>query len=160
MSADLDPIVRTISLRCSLDKAFNIWTTRIHLWWPVARISASQDPRSRIVLEPRVGGRLYERADSGEEFVWGRVEVWEPPNRLVLSWFLNTDARRATEVNVRFSEQEDGTATVRVEHGKWEHADEAVAEEHHACVAAPEGWRGILSEFAMYLPKTLQGEQT
>lgn len=144
----LDPVIRSISLRCSAEDAFRAWTTQIHLWWPVGRISASEQATSRVMLEGRVGGRIYERTSAGEEIAWGYILVWAPPRRLVHSWFLGTEPDRATEVEVRFTPEPDGTTTVEVNHGKWHEADEVLAEAHHACVAAPDGWSGILADYA------------
>lgn len=147
MPGGLDPIVRSVSLRCSVEEAFDVWTHRIHLWWPVARISLSRDPNTRVIMEGRVGGRLFERTKNGREHDWGRIIRWEPPRRIVYEWFLQADPTKASEIDVTFRGQEDGTTTVVVEHGRWEHAAEDVAEEHRRCVAAPEGWTGILDEY-------------
>lgn len=143
----LDPVIRSVSLRCSVEDAFRAWTTQIHLWWPVGRISASGEGAARVIIEGRVGGRIFERTNAGVEVVWGHILVWEPPRRLVHSWFLGTEPDKSTEVEVRFTPEEDGTTTVEVNHGKWQDADEAVAEAQHACVAAHDGWSGILADY-------------
>jgi uncharacterized protein YndB with AHSA1/START domain len=147
MGGSLDPIVRSVVVECTVAEAFELWTTRIHVWWPVGRISASEQDTSRVIMEPREGGRLYERTKEGEEVDWGRIVQWEPPGRIVYEWFLGSDPNRPTTIEVRFSAQEDGTTKVTVEHGRWEHAPAELAEEHRACVAAPDGWSGILEGY-------------
>lgn len=34
------------------------------------------------MIEPGIGGRLFERTPEGEEIPWGEVTLWEPPHRL------------------------------------------------------------------------------
>ena len=64
------------------------------------------------MLEPQVGGRLYEVTDEGEQD-WGRVLEWDPPHRLLLDWQIGEAC--GTEVEVRFSPEGPG-ARVELEH--------------------------------------------
>jgi uncharacterized protein YndB with AHSA1/START domain len=158
MPAILDPVVRSISLRVSAEEAFETWWKKIHLWWPVKRISVTKQAASQVMMEGKVGGRLFEKTGDGAEHDWGRVIRWEPPTLLVYEWFLDADPKRATEVEVHFTEEVDGTTTVRVNHGKWENAAEDIAEVQRSCVAAPEGWSGILDLFEKATNPTKRGE--
>jgi hypothetical protein len=71
-----------------------------------------------VIVEPRVGGRWYERGEDGSESESGRVLVWESRARLVLAWQVNGQGRFdpgvVTKVEIRFIP--DGTAA-RVELG-------------------------------------------
>ena len=67
---------------------------------PTTRSPASDE--LSVVLEPRVGGRIYERTGAGAEHDWGEVTVWEPPSRLAYSWHLRRDRADATDVEIRF----------------------------------------------------------
>jgi hypothetical protein len=60
-------------------------------WWPLATHKIGKAKAVDTVIEPRVGGRWYERGDDGSTCDWGRVPSWEPPSRLVLSWDINAD---------------------------------------------------------------------
>ena len=84
-----DPVRRTITVKQSVADAFTLFTGRIGAWWPPAGDPASPGPPTtpRLpVLEPRPGGRIYDRSDDGTIIYSGEVLVWEPPQRLVLAW--------------------------------------------------------------------------
>ncbi len=76
-------------------------------------------PLKDAIIEPRAGGRWFERGEDGSECQWGRVLAWEPPHRLVLAWKLNAqwkfDETFVTEVELRFI-AEDGGTRVELEH--------------------------------------------
>ena len=45
-----------------------------------------RNPHVAIVMEPRAGGRWFERDAEGSETHWGRGLAWEPPGRLLPGW--------------------------------------------------------------------------
>ncbi|MGW4249505.1 SRPBCC domain-containing protein, partial [Nocardia sp. NPDC004722] len=68
-----------------IERAFAFFTESFGSWWPaVYHIGAAE--MADAIVEPRVGGRWYERGTDDSECDWGRVLVWEPPHRLVLTW--------------------------------------------------------------------------
>jgi uncharacterized protein YndB with AHSA1/START domain len=74
------------------------------------------------VLEPRVGGAVYDRGVDGSVCRWARVLAFQPPERLVISWDitpqwqLETDPSRASEVEFSFVAVDDSRTRVEVEH--------------------------------------------
>lgn len=55
-------IRKTITVRRSVEDAFRIFTEEMQSWWPLHQGYSFDGQRAdRIVLEARVGGRLYER---------------------------------------------------------------------------------------------------
>ena len=114
----IDPIRLAFEVRASPGRAFDVWTGRISQWWP-ADHTVSGSPGLTVVLEPRAGGRIFERAPNGTEHEWGEVTVWEPPSRFVYLWHLRRDRADATEVEIRFSPVGDATL-VEIEHRGWE----------------------------------------
>lgn len=119
-------------------------------WWPLQGKHIGQAEAQEAVLEPRQGGRWFERGVDGSTCTWGRVLAWEPPNRLVLSWEISAqwkhDPAIQSEVEVRFTAEGAGTR-VDLEHRKLE-AYGARAADMAALFGSPGGWPGILADFA------------
>ena len=59
-------------------------------WWPKSHHIGAAD-LDALVIEPKAGGRWYERGVDGSEWEVGKVLVFEPPTRLVLAWQLTAD---------------------------------------------------------------------
>ena len=93
-------------------------------------------PIERTVLEPRVGGNVYDVGTDGSSCTWARVLAYEPPHRLVISWDispqwrLEPDPAKASEVEIQFIAESEERTRVQLEH---RHLD------RHG-----EGWQGFL----------------
>ena len=107
-----DAIRKTVLVDFAPAEAFELFTDRIASWWPVGTHSYGGDDVTDVVLEPGVGGRLYEVTAAGEQD-WGRVLEWEPPSRFLLDWQIPQAS--GTEVEVRFLPEGPGTR-VELEH--------------------------------------------
>ena len=74
------------------------------------------------VLEPRAGGRIYDRGVDGSECEWATVLLFEPPDRFVFSWNLSSswqlepDPDRRSEVEVSFAPEGPDHTRVAMEH--------------------------------------------
>lgn len=104
---------------CPPDQAFSLWTEGTSAWWPASHTLA-RVKGTRIIFEPRRGGRVFERTPAGQEHEWGVILEWEPPVRLVYRWHIFSDSNDATEVEVRFIANGDGATTVELEHRGWD----------------------------------------
>ena len=91
MTTSTAPVMRTVTVACSPDHAFAVFTEQIGTWWPVARFSV-HGPAATAAFRD---GRLVETGPGGEEAEWGRVLAWEPPHRLRMTWHPGHDAERA-----------------------------------------------------------------
>ena len=115
----IEAIRKTVLVDFTPEEAFDLFTARIAKWWPVRTHSYGGDEVKDVVLEPQVGGRLYEVTAEGEQD-WGKVLAWEPPTRLLLDWQIG-DAS-GTEVEVTFSPEGPGSRVV-LEHRGFGAAD-------------------------------------
>jgi hypothetical protein len=147
-----DAVRVTVHVEATQQRAFDVFTTGFGTWWPMEHHIGEQQAVDAI-LEPRAGGRWFERAADGTECEWGRVLEWDEPTRLLLAWHLTPDFQydpdpaHATEVEVRFIA--DGAATTRVEleHRGFEvHGERGTA--MRTAVSAPDGWGGIVQRYA------------
>jgi DNA-binding transcriptional ArsR family regulator len=145
-SSQTELVVRkTVRVRRSVEDAFRIFTERIGSWWPLATHSVFGGDATDAVLEPRVGGRFYERGPSGAESEWGRVLSWEAPHRIAFSMYPGRDDSVATRVDVTFSATDDDGTLVVLEHRGWEvHGPEA----EKWFRSYDEGWETVLEPFA------------
>jgi hypothetical protein len=144
MSGPIEPVRASVEVRRGIEEAFRVFTAEIAGWWPVAGHSVEPDMVEAVVLEARVGGRLYERWRDGGEADWGRVLAWEPPTRLLLAWSPNPE-RAPTEVEVRFVAVEADHTRVELEHRGWERLGDLAAQARDSYDG---GWPGVLDAYA------------
>ena len=139
----MEPLEIVFDVACSPQHAFDTWATDTSRWWPASH-SVSTDPGLTVTLEPRVGGRIYERTQSGDEHDWGQVLMWEPPVRLAYLWHLRQDRDDATRVEITFSGGEQGTTTVHIVHSGWERLG---SKGNDLRDRNRSGWDGLLPRF-------------
>jgi len=112
-------IRKTITVNVPIDRAFEVFATRMGEWWHKEHSIAKGTTQADVVIEPRTGGRWYEIGADGSEHQWGRVIAYDPPRRLVLAWQLTRDfiydPEFETTVEVTFEEQA-GATLVTFEH--------------------------------------------
>jgi hypothetical protein len=130
--------------------AFEVWTARIDRWWPIDHTVSAEDGLT-VVLEPRPGGRIFERTPAGIEHDWGEVTVWEPPTRLGYLWHLRRDRADATEVEVRFNDLGGSRTQVEIEHRGWERLGSDGATWRGRNLG---GWAGLLPHYVASVAST------
>jgi uncharacterized protein YndB with AHSA1/START domain len=135
-----------------------VFTERMGTWWPLAVYKIGKVDAVDAVIEPRVGGRWYERGDDGSTCDWGSVLVWEPPSRLVLSWDVSADwqydPELKTEIEIRFIAAGDDGTRVELEHRKLDRYGARRAEMRR--IFDTEGdWGRLL---AMFAARAAEGE--
>jgi len=148
------PVRHAVTVPLPAEQAFTLFTKGYNSWWPGHHIGTAE--MAEAVLEPRTGGRYYERGVDGSECEWGRVLSCDPPNRIVVAWQITAqgdawvydpDLTHASEFEVTFREQPDGRTRVELEHRNIERHG-AGANGIRQGVAGPGGWPGILDNYA------------
>jgi uncharacterized protein YndB with AHSA1/START domain len=123
MTDRIAPVVKSLTVPLAPTKAFALFTDGIAGWWPLATHSIGEARAVACAIEPRVGGRVYERHADGSEMVWGHVRLWEPPARLVITWHPGRPEDTAQEIEIGFAACAGGTR-VELSHRGWERAGE------------------------------------
>jgi uncharacterized protein YndB with AHSA1/START domain len=137
----IEVVRKAVTVDCSVEEAFRIFTTDALSWWPTHGHSI-HGKVSDIVFEPRAGGEVYELSESGERGHWATVLDWDPPGRLVLAWEVSPGVL-GTEVEVRFLPS-DAQTRVELEHRGWERVAELDIEKRDSYDA---GWEHVLDKY-------------
>jgi len=124
--------------------AFHLFTEQMGSWWPLQSHSVYGDEATGVVIEPRVGGRVYETTDDGRTSDWGIVSIWEPGERLAMSWHPGNDPELATHVDIRFTATADGGTLVNLVHTGWEIRG---TEAGKAVAGYTTGWKFVLGHY-------------
>jgi uncharacterized protein YndB with AHSA1/START domain len=132
-----------VSIAADSVTVFRVYTERMSEWWPwKGKYRYTFAPEGvepdKLIMEPEVGGRLYEQFANGTEHQIGSVTVWKPHHEVAYTWEVEKWDEPST-VTVRFLE-EGGQTTVVVEHSNL--PDDATA------MGYSEGHREILGAFA------------
>ena len=147
---DPNSIRKVLSVNAPPDVAWRVFTEKMGTWWPLGRYKIGKANAVDAILEPRVGGRWYERGEDGSTCDWGRVLAWEPPSRLLLTWDIDAswqfDPKLNTELEVRFIAEGRGTR-VELEHRRLDRYGER-RDEVRAIFDAEGGWGKLLEMFS------------
>ena len=135
-----------------IERAFSVFTKDFGKFKPPGH-TLLEVPLEKTVFELHVGGTVYDRGVDGSECHFARVLVFEPPNRVVISWDINpqwiieTDRTKTSEVEVRFIAEAPDRTRVELEHRNidrhgdgWDSVRDGVDSEN--------GWSLYLHRFA------------
>lgn len=137
-------VEKSVTVSVPVERAFEVFTAEIGTWWPLRTHAVDTERSETVVMEGRVGGRLFERAPTGEEHVWGTLVAWEPPNRIVYSWHPGRGEETAQEVEITFSPEGEGTR-VDIRHYGWEKLGDRLEE---TVASYNEGWDKVIAVYA------------
>lgn len=152
----MEPLRFSFEVSCPQARAFELWANRIDTWWPSDHTVSGRSGVT-VVLEPGVGGRIFERTLEGDEHDWGEVTAWEPPQQLSYLWHLGSDRSDATSVTVRFVPNgRDGT-TVEIEHDGWERLGTRAEDRRNRNSA---GWQSLVPHYLIASSSTSKEQQS
>jgi hypothetical protein len=146
------PVVKTITVKASADKAFRVFTSELDTWWPKTH-HIGKSPMTKAVLEGKVGGRCYSEQEDNTQCDWGEVLVWEPPQRFTMAWKVTptwgyeADLAKCSEVEVRFTPQGEKLTRVDLEHRYFERHGEG-ADTMRTSIDSPGGWGLLMQLFS------------
>ena len=147
-----DVVRSSVTVEGPPERAFALFTDGISTWWPLQTHTVGAEPAIAAIIEPRAGGRWFERAADGSETDWGHVLAWEPPHRVVLSWEINAewqpDPTTASEVEVSFHTEDGDRTRVELEHRHLEVFGEQAARMRDDFGSAEGGWTYVMGRFA------------
>ena len=142
----------SIVVHAPIDRAFRVFTEEFDRIKPREHNMLAVDI-AESVLEPHVGGRIFDRGVDGSECHWARVLAFDPPDRVVFSWDISprwqveSDPEKTSEVEVRFTaEAAERTRVDLVHRGLDRHG--AGWESERDAVRGDGGWPLYLQRFA------------
>jgi uncharacterized protein YndB with AHSA1/START domain len=147
----MEAVRRSVTVSAPRERAFDLFTQGMTSWWPLSTHHIGAADAVEVVLEPRAGGRWFERGTDGSESEWGRVIAHERPERILLAWHLDHEWRYDpevfSEVEVRFVAEGQASTRVELEHRGFE-VYGAHAHEVRDPVAGEGGWAGLLELYS------------
>jgi uncharacterized protein YndB with AHSA1/START domain len=152
MTATEAPVRKSITVKASVERAFQVFTEGFDTWWP-RQHHIGKSPLKKAIIEGFAGGRCYSEQVDGTDCPWGEVMVWEPPRRFVMAWKINPqwqyepELAKSSEVEVRFTPESDGTTRVDLEHRHFERHGEGW-ETMRTQVDSGMGWGGLLQLYS------------
>ena len=161
-SAEEAVVRKAVLVHAGINRAFSVFVEQMETWWPATHHIGST-PFESIFVEPRVGGRWYERSAQGEQCDWGKVIAWDPPHRVTFAWHLgpgddkenwkfDPDPDKASEVEISFIPEGPAATRVTLEHRCLERHGEGY-QKLVALFDGPDAWMGILEHFARIFEK-------
>jgi len=135
----------SVTVNLPREEAFRLFTERMGSWWPKATHSVYEADVVDVILEPMVGGRLFETTEDGRTSDWGRVTAWEPVDRVAMTWHPGDPEALESLVEVTFNDAAGGGTQVDLLHTGWEvHGADA----EQMASGYQEGWPIVLGSFA------------
>jgi uncharacterized protein YndB with AHSA1/START domain len=157
LTAEEAVVHKSILVRAPLARAWSVFVEQMESWWPATHHIGST-PFEAIFVEPRVGGRWYERNVEGAQCDWGKVLAWDPPHRVCFSWHVgpghdspdwkfDPDPDKASEVEFSFIPEGPSATRINLEHRCLERHGEGY-EQLVALFQGPGAWISILDSYA------------
>jgi len=139
-------VIKTRTVPLPQRAAYDLFTQRLDTWWPLESHSIGADtdnPTTKVHFEPRVGGRVVETRQDGQECSWADVIAWQPHHRFVVAWHPNEQPVAASILEVTFTSVDAGTE-LRLEHRAWEEFGD---EGQNLRDGYENGWEPVLERF-------------
>lgn len=120
----LDPIIKTIEVPCSQEKAFGVFVTEMGSWWPLDKRSMSLmkggKPAKSLRVDAKHGGKIVEIGHDDTEHHWGTIKSYDPHDALSMDFHMGLPPENASLVEVRFTALGNERTRVELTQSNWE----------------------------------------
>ncbi len=140
----VQPVVKSVWVPVSPERAFRRLTAEMGRWWPLASHSLGGALAESVVFGEGVGAGIVERTSTGVEHLWGTVTEWNPPTSVGFTWHPGRAPSQDMRVVIRFVALDGGT-DVQLEHSGWESLGEGWEAQR---TDYDSGWQGVLARFS------------
>jgi uncharacterized protein YndB with AHSA1/START domain len=103
-------VEQEISINASAERVFEAMTQDVSAWWGAPYLLTAS-PQA-IILEPQVGGRLYEQSGSGDGALWATVTTIKKNERLELTGPVGASEALHSVVTFSLEPKNEGEATL------------------------------------------------
>jgi hypothetical protein len=137
------PLRKTVVVPIEPARAFELFTTHIDEWWPLAMHSVGLADASHVTMPSGVGGSIVETMRDGSTCVWGTITGWDPPVAVSFTWHPGQPESWAGDVEVRFVRHDAGGTLVELTHSGWERRSDGAT----ARIGYDGGWEVVLAAY-------------
>lgn len=119
----LEPVIKTIEVLCSQEKAYDLFANKIASWWPLEKFCISMKNGGKLKsLEADIkpGGKIVEISEDGSRHDWAIVKSCDPSSLFSMNFYMGDTPDHACLVEVRFTESSASSTTVELKHSNWE----------------------------------------
>jgi len=119
----LEPLISTIEVPCTQEKAFDIFVTQMGAWWPLDKRSMSMHAGASaksLSIEPRSGGRIVETGHDDTLHHWGTIKTYDPHDFVSMDFHMGLPPENASLVEVRFTALDTERTQVELTQSNWE----------------------------------------
>jgi hypothetical protein len=120
----LEPIVTTIEVPCSQERAFSVFVNDMPAWWPLDKRSMSLkdggSPAKSLRVEARQGGQIVETGHDDTEYLWGTITSYDPHDFISMRFHMGMPPETAGLVEVRFVALSEKRTRVELTQSDWE----------------------------------------
>ncbi len=136
--SEVAPIRHEVVVDLDGQEAFDLFTSRIGDWWPIARHGVFGAAASVAFVDSELIETLDDQRTS-----WGEVTEWIPARQLSMTWHPGREAEPASSLTVTFAHNGERTV-VALEHSDWDAFDDPTA----ARAEYDAGWPAVLERYA------------
>lgn len=120
----LDPIISTIDVPCSQEKAFRVFAEDMASWWPLDKRSMSLmktgKPAKTVRVDAKPGGQIVEIWHDDTELLWGTIKEYDPHSWITMDFHMGLPPETSSLVEVKFTALGNELTRVELTHSKWE----------------------------------------